>query len=219
MRRTSIRWGVSLVVAAAFLAPLLWMLAAAFRETDGIFRGGVAGWLGEPTGWTWDNFAEAWRRAALGRALLNTVVQVAIIAGGGLFVNAMAAFAFARLEFAGRDLLFALVVILVILPVEVLDEFVREGPLTAAEVEAATRRFKKAIIERAMGAELTHHLGYAPGDAPPEATDNHQNGTSGKTVLTDEGPVTVEVPRDRRGTFEPQLIPKHARRAPSPTRS
>jgi len=39
---------------------------------------------------------------------------------------------------------------------------VREGPLTAAEVEVAARRFKKAIIERALGAELTHHLGYAP---------------------------------------------------------
>lgn len=97
-------------------------------------------------------------------------------------------------------------------PVEVLDQFVREGPLTAAEVEAATRRFKKAIIERALGAELSHHLGYAPGDAKPEATSNHRNGSSGKTVLTDDGPVAIEVPRDRQGTFEPQLIPKHARR-------
>ena len=49
--------------------------------------------------------------------------------------------------------------ILAPVPVEVLDQFVREGPLTAAEVEAATRRFKKAIIERAIGAELSHHLG------------------------------------------------------------
>jgi transposase-like protein len=97
-------------------------------------------------------------------------------------------------------------------PVEVLDQFVREGPLTAAEVEAATRRFKKAIIERALGAELGHHLGYQPGEAKPEETSNHRNGTSGKTVLTDEGPLTIAVPRDRQGTFEPQLIPKHARR-------
>src|SRR5262245_32574350 len=97
-------------------------------------------------------------------------------------------------------------------PVDVLDQFVREGPLTAAEVEAATRRFKKAIIERALGAELTHHLGYAPGETKPDDGPNHRNGTSGKTVLTDDGPIPIEVPRDRQGTFEPQLIGKHERR-------
>ena len=102
--------------------------------------------------------------------------------------------------------------ILAPVPVEVLDQFVREGPLTAAEVEAATRRFKKAIIERALGAELSHHLGYAPGDPKPDETANHRNGTSGKMVLTDHGPVPIAVPRDRAGTFEPQLIAKHERR-------
>jgi putative transposase len=44
-------------------------------------------------------------------------------------------------------------------PATVLDQFAPDGPLTAAEVEAATRRFKKALIERALGAELSHHLG------------------------------------------------------------
>ena len=95
---------------------------------------------------------------------------------------------------------------------DVLDQIVRDGPLTAAEVDTATRRFKKALIERALGAELTHHLGYPPGVAKPPLTSNHRNGTSGKTVLTDDGPVPVDVPRDRDGTFEPQLIPKHDRR-------
>jgi putative transposase len=99
--------------------------------------------------------------------------------------------------------------ILAPVPVEVLDQFVREGPLTAAEVEAATRRFKKAIIERALGAELSHHLGYAPGEPKPDETTNHRNGSSGKTVLTDDGPLAIETPRDRHGTFEPQ---QHARR-------
>lgn len=102
--------------------------------------------------------------------------------------------------------------ILAPIPAEVLDQLVRDGPLTAAEVEAATRRFKKALIERALGAELSHHLGYSPGAAKPDATTNHRNGTSGKTVLTDDGAVLIEVPRDREGTFEPQLIPKHERR-------
>ena len=88
----------------------------------------------------------------------------------------------------------------------------REGPLTPAEVDAATRRFKKAIIERALGAEMTHHFGYAPGEAKPDEATNHRNGSSGKTVLTDDGPLPIAVPRDRQGTFEPQLIGKHERR-------
>jgi transposase-like protein len=74
------------------------------------------------------------------------------------------------------------------------------------------RRFKKALIERALGAELTHHLGYPPGTEKPDATTNHRNGTSGKTVLTDDGALSIEVPRDREGTFEPRLIAKHERR-------
>jgi putative transposase len=102
--------------------------------------------------------------------------------------------------------------ILAPVPREVLDQFVPDGPLTAQEVDAATRRFKKAIIERALGAELSHHLGYPPGGLKPAATTNHRNGSSGKTVLTDDGPVPIEVPRDRQGTFEPQLIGKHERR-------
>jgi hypothetical protein len=74
------------------------------------------------------------------------------------------------------------------------------------------RRFKKALIERALGSELTHHLGYPPGGEKPVDTTNHRNGTGGKTVLTDDGPLAIDVPRDRAGTFEPRLIPKHERR-------
>src|SRR5688500_1605379 len=98
------------------------------------------------------------------------------------------------------------------IPAEVLEQIVRDGPLTAAEVETATRRFKKALIERALGAELTHHLGYAPGDTKPELTTHHRNGTSRKTVLTDDDSLVIEVPRDSEGTFEPQLIGKHEQR-------
>ena len=68
------------------------------------------------------------------------------------------------------------------------------------------------MIERALGAELTHHLGYPAGGTKPDDTTNHRNGTSGKTVLTDDGPLALEVPRDRDGTFEPRLIGKHERR-------
>lgn len=88
---------------------------------------------------------------------------------------------------------------------EILDQFVHQGPLTPEELDAVVRRFKKAIIERALGGELTHHLGYAVGGSKPEDTTNHRNGTSGKTVLTDDGPLALAVPRDRAGTFEPRL--------------
>ena len=88
----------------------------------------------------------------------------------------------------------------------------RQGPLSPEELEAAVRRFKKAIIERALGGELTHHLGYPPGGTRPDEMTNHRNGTSGKTVLTDDGPLPIEVPRDRAGSFEPRLIGKHERR-------
>ena len=94
---------------------------------------------------------------------------------------------------------------------DILDQFVRQGPMAPEELEAMVRRFKKALIERALGGELTHHLGYAVGGAKPEATTNHRNGSSGKTVLTDDGPLALAVPRDRDGTFEPRLIGKHER--------
>jgi transposase-like protein len=97
-------------------------------------------------------------------------------------------------------------------PSAILDQFVRQGPISPEELETAVRRFKKAIIERALGGELTHHLGYAPGGTKPDDTTNHRNGTGGKTVLTDDGPLTLDVPRDREGSFEPRLIPKHERR-------
>jgi putative transposase len=97
-------------------------------------------------------------------------------------------------------------------PAEILDQFVRQGPLSHEELDAAVRRFKKAIIERALGGELTHHLGYPRGGAKPDPASNHRNGTSGKTVITDDGLLTIDVPRDREGTFEPRLIPKHERR-------
>jgi len=97
------------------------------------------------------------------------------------------------------------------IPPELLDQLVK-GPMTAEAVEDASRAFKKALIERALGAEMSHHLGYPAGGEKPEAATNHRNGNSGKTVLTDGGPLRIEVPRDREGEFEPRLIGKHERR-------
>lgn len=97
------------------------------------------------------------------------------------------------------------------IPKELIDQFVK-GPMSAEAVQAASMAFKKALIERALGAELSHHLGYPPGAAKAEDASNHRNGASGKTVLTEDGPLRIEVPRDREGSFEPILIPKHERR-------
>lgn len=84
------------------------------------------------------------------------------------------------------------------------------GPLTPAQFETLFRGLKKAVLQRALGAELTHHLGTEQAPAAPRG--NHRNGTTPKTVLTDEGAVQLAIPRDRSGTFEPQLIGKHERR-------
>ncbi len=97
------------------------------------------------------------------------------------------------------------------IPKDLIDQFVT-GPMSAESVESISLAFKKALIERALGAELSHHLGYRPGADKPEDSSNHRNGTSAKTVLTGDGPLRIEVPRDREGSFEPLLIGKHERR-------
>src|ERR1700712_3807483 len=70
------------------------------------------------------------------------------------------------------------------------------------------RQLKKALMERALGGELTHHLGYEKGDPAGRGTGNSRNGHSSKTGLGGEGEIDLSIPRDRAGTFEPQLVPK-----------
>ena len=84
-----------------------------------------------------------------------------------------------------------------------LDQVV-QGPMTAGAVEDVMRGIKKALIERALQAELSHHLGYAEGEEKPEASANQRNGTSGKTVLTDDESV-------RNFVFEAHFKPARAR--------
>jgi putative transposase len=74
--------------------------------------------------------------------------------------------------------------------------------------EGLLKQLKKALLERALGAELTEHLGYEKGDPAGRGSGNNRNGFSPKTVLTDDGELEISMPRDRAGTFEPQLIPK-----------
>jgi transposase-like protein len=94
---------------------------------------------------------------------------------------------------------------------QLLEELI-PGPVTKEQFEDIFQDFKKAFIERALSAEMSHHLGYGAGQPKPKGATNHRNGTSAKTVLTDAGSLRIEVPREREGTFEPQLIGKHERR-------
>lgn len=68
------------------------------------------------------------------------------------------------------------------------------------------------VIERALGAEMDDHLGYAKGDPAGNGTGNSRNGSYGKTVTTTAGPVRIQVPRDRNSAFEPQIVAKGQRR-------
>ena len=97
------------------------------------------------------------------------------------------------------------------IPAELLEQLI-PGPVTPGQLEDIFQQFKKAFIERAMGAEMSHHLGYTAGGIKPEGVANHRNGKSAKTVLTDTCSLRIDVPRDREGSFEPQLIGKHERR-------
>ena len=94
---------------------------------------------------------------------------------------------------------------------EVIDELMKEyrGP---EDFQGLFTALKKAVMERALNAELSTHLGYEKGQQKPAGESNHRNGSSGKTVLGESGAVKLEIPRDRDGTFDPQLIRKGQRR-------
>ena len=97
------------------------------------------------------------------------------------------------------------------IPKELVNLFL-SGPMTGEAINEAGAAFKKALIEASLNAELSHHLGYEPGGENPVSGSNHRNGGTSKTILTGEGKLRIETPRDRAGSFEPLLIPKHARR-------
>ena len=99
---------------------------------------------------------------------------------------------------------------------EMLDELLKGAdPKKLFERDGLLDELKKALAERMLNAELDHHL-ETEGAGEPEAGKprNHRNGYSAKTVLTDTGKLELETPRDRQGTFSPQLIAKYRRRLP-----
>ena len=97
----------------------------------------------------------------------------------------------------------------------VLDELLVGRPLTAEAIagpQGLLQELTGRLVERALGAELTEHLGYEPGVPPPADQSNRRNGTTPKTLVTEHGEVSVGVPRDREASFEPRLVGKHQRR-------
>jgi putative transposase len=98
---------------------------------------------------------------------------------------------------------------------EVIDQVmagVDAGGLELLGPDGVLAELTKRLLERGLSEEMTMHLGYEPGDTAGWGSGNNRNGTSAKTVLTEIGPIDLDIPRDRNGTFDPQLVPKGARR-------
>jgi putative transposase len=97
---------------------------------------------------------------------------------------------------------------------EVIDELLA-GARTEEEIVwpgGVLAQLTKRLVERAMSAELSEHLGYELHQEPPGGIGNARNGSMPKTLATEHGPVRIETPRDRKGSFEPQIVRKGQRR-------
>ncbi len=101
-----------------------------------------------------------------------------------------------------------------LLPDALIDELLA-GARTEQEIAGPgglLGQLTKRLVERAMEVELTDHLGYEPHQEPPGGAGNTRNGSTSKTLLTESGEVGIDTPRDRAGTFEPQIVRKRQRR-------
>jgi putative transposase len=101
-----------------------------------------------------------------------------------------------------------------LLPDEVVDELLAgaRGEEEIVGPGGLLSQLTKRLVERAMEVELTDHLGYEPHLEPPGGTGNARNGSTPKTLMTEHGPVHIDTPRDRNGSFEPQIVRKRQRR-------
>ena len=96
---------------------------------------------------------------------------------------------------------------------EILDELLKDykSPEDLLGPEGLLKQLTGALVGRALDAEMDDHLGYEKHDPVGNGTGNSRNGKSPKTLRTDKGDVPVQIPRDRNGSFEPQLVKKHQR--------
>jgi hypothetical protein len=106
---------------------------------------------------------------------------------------------------------------------EISDELVDAllaGASSAQEIagpDGVLAHLTRRLLNRGLEAELTAHLGYAAGQAPRGGSGNSRNGKPSKTLITDQGPLRISSPRDRKGTFEPQIVKKRQTRWVGPT--
>jgi len=99
------------------------------------------------------------------------------------------------------------------IPTEILDQLLKDykNPEDLLGKDGIMAQLKKRLIERVMDAEMTDHLGYEKHAPEGRNNGNSRNGHSSKTIISDKETINLEVPRDREGKFDPQLIPKHER--------
>jgi putative transposase len=97
---------------------------------------------------------------------------------------------------------------------ELVDELLKgyEKPEDIIGKNGLLKQLTKALLERALNAELTHHLGYEKHDPSGRNSGNSRNGVSSKIVKGEFGEMVVDTPRDRNGSFEPQILSKHQTR-------
>lgn len=97
---------------------------------------------------------------------------------------------------------------------ELLDELLKEykEPEDLLGGKGILNQLKKALLERALSGEMNHHLGYSKHSKKGVNSGNSRNGTSTKKVLTEDGELELDIPRDRNSDFEPQIVKKNQRR-------
>ncbi len=100
------------------------------------------------------------------------------------------------------------------LPIELIDSLLADyrKPEDLIGEHGLLKQLTKALVERALHAEMAEHLGHGKNEPVENVTGNTRNGTSQKTLQGDFGKLPIDIPRDRHGNFEPQLIPKHQTR-------
>jgi putative transposase len=98
---------------------------------------------------------------------------------------------------------------------DTLDSLIKDAVKSGTPIDGADgllNELTKAVLERSLQTEMAHHLGYEYGDPAGRGSGNSRNGSTPKTVTTVNGPVEIQVPRDRNGSFEPVIVPKKIRR-------
>ena len=97
---------------------------------------------------------------------------------------------------------------------EIIDELLKDykTPEDLLGDDGLFKALKKALVERALNAELTNHLGYAPHESKGRKSGNSRNGHGKKRITGEDGEMSITVPRDRDASFEPQIIKKGQRR-------